>query len=338
LELSLAPGLVLVTGANGAGKTNLLESLHVGTQGFSPRTRLDSQLVRTGADQARVSLEGRRGPTRTTVDVKLGRSDPKTADLNGARLKSVEQLRREITTLVFTPDRLALVKGPPAVRRAYLDRSLARILPSRAAVPVEYLTAIGQRNAALRRIGAGLSGRDAADPWTAQVVEHGRLLVETRREAAALLDPRFAEHAAELGLVDAGISYKGDPPSLADLEARFERDVERGATGLGPHLDDLRIAAGDRDLRTFGSQGEQRIAVLSLLLAEAEVLRDRRGVLPLILLDDVLSELDSSRRSHLAGRLSGFGQTVVTSTGAETLPTAPSQLLEVTPGRVREVT
>ena len=97
------------------------------------------------------------------------------------------------------------------------------------------------------------------------------------------------------------------------------------------------ITAADRDLRTFGSQGEQRIAVLSLLLAEAEVLRDRRGVLPLILLDDVLSELDGSRRAHLASQLSEFAQTVVTATGAETLPIAPTQLLEVTPGRVREV-
>jgi DNA replication and repair protein RecF len=337
LELSLAPGLVLVVGENGAGKTNLLEALHVGTQGFSPRTRLDSDLVRTGADRARIALVGHHGPTRSTVEVRLGRGDPKTADLNGARLKSVEQLRREISTLVFTPDRLALVKGAPAVRRAYLDRSLARILPSRASVPLEYLTAIGQRNAALRRIAGGLAGRDAANPWTTLVVEHGRTLVEARREATALLDARFAEHGAELGLPDAGISYSGTPPSEADLEARFERDVERGTTGLGPHLDDVRITSGARDLRTFGSQGEQRIAVLSLLLAEADVLRDRRGVVPLILLDDVLSELDSSRRSHLARRLAGFGQTVVTSTGSDALPTDPAQLLEVTPGRVREV-
>ncbi len=298
---------------------------------------MDAQLVRTGADRSRISLEGHRGPTRTTVHVTLGRRDTKHADFNGARLKSVEQLRRELSTLVFTPDRLALVKGPPAVRRAYLDRSLARILPSRAAVPVDYLTAIGQRNAALRRIALGLAGRDAADPWTAQVVEYAAALVEARREAAALLDVGFAEHASELGLADARISYEGIPPSHSDLEARFDRDLERGTTGLGPHLDDLPITGAGRDLRIFGSQGEQRIAVLSLLLAEAEVLRDRRGVLPLILLDDVLSELDGSRRAHLARRLSGFGQTVVTSTGAETLPIAPTQLLEVTPGHVREI-
>ena len=337
LEVSLAPGLVLVVGANGAGKTNLLESLHVGTQGFSPRTRMDAQLVRTGAEQSRIALRGRRGPTPTTIELTLGRRDAKHADLNGARLRSVEQLRRELTTLVFTPDRLVLVKGAPAVRRAYLDRSLARVLPSRAAVPVEYLTAIGQRNAALRRIAAGLSSRDAAEPWTTQVLEHAEALVATRREAVGLLGTRFAEHAAELGLVGAGISYESDAPSRAQLDARFERDVERGTTGIGPHLDDMPITAEGRDLRMFGSQGEQRIAVLSLLLAEAEVLRDRRGVLPLILLDDVLSELDGSRRAHLAGRLAAFGQTVVTATGPEALPITPAQLLEVTPGRVREV-
>ena len=298
---------------------------------------MDSQLVRTGAERSRISVGGRRGPTRTTVDVTLGRRDAKHSDLNGARLRSVEQLRRELTTLVFTPDRLALVKGAPAVRRAYLDRSLARILPARTDAPVAYLTAVGQRNAALRRIAAGLSSRDAADPWTAQVAEHGEVLVAARRETIALLNARFGVHAAELGLPGARISYDSEAPSRAQLDARFDRDLERGTTGLGPHLDDMPISAADRDLRTFGSQGEQRIAVLSLLLAEAEVLRDRRGVLPLILLDDVLSELDGSRRLHLAGRLSEFGQTVVTSTGAEMLPVAPTQLLEVTPGRVREV-
>jgi DNA replication and repair protein RecF len=335
--VKLAPGLVLVIGANGAGKTNLLESLHVGTQGFSPRTRMDSQLVRTGADRARLELGGRRGSTRTAVSLTLGGREPKHVELNGTRLKSVEQLRRELTTLVFTPDRLVLVKGAPAVRRAYLDRSLARLLPSRATTPIDYLTALGQRNAALRRIAAGLSGKETARAWTSQLVAHGHSLVEARLEAVGLLNRGFGTHAGELGLVGAALSYESEPPTQAMLDARFERDVERGVTGIGPHLDDLTITAEGRDLRLYGSQGEQRIAVLSLLLAEAEVLRERRGVQPLVLLDDVLSELDASRRAHLAAGLAGFGQTVVTATGAEALPVLPAQLLEVTPGRVREV-
>ena len=121
---------------------------------------------------------------------------------------------------------------------------------------------------------------------------------------------------------------------MAALEERLERDLERGVTGLGPHLDDVTIRAGDRELRSFGSQGEQRLAVLSLLLAEAEVIAERRGTPPLVLLDDVLSELDATRRRTLAERIGRVGQVVVTATGAEALPLEPAQLLEVTPGRV----
>ena len=335
MELALAPGLILVVGANGAGKTNLLESLHVGTQGFSPRTRMDAQLVRHGAERARVSVAGRRGAIPTVVDVKLGRRDPKQVDLNGSRLRSVELLRREIATLVFTPDRLALVKAAPAVRRAYLDRALARLLPGRADVPVEYLTALGQRNAALRRVAAGLADASAIEPWTAQVVARGESLVAARHETIDLLAPGFAGISGELGLAGGELEYVGEPPSQALFDSRLARDLERGTTGVGPHLDDVAIRAVDRDLRTFGSQGEQRVAVLALLLSEAEALRDRRGVAPLVLLDDVLSELDGTRRANLADHLAQLGQAVVTATGPEALPLEPRQLLEVTPGRVR---
>ena len=325
---------MLVTGANGAGKTNLLESLHVGTQGFSPRTRADAQLIRLGADASRVALAGDRDGRALQVEVTFGGPNGKRAKLNGAPLRSAEQLRSEVSTLVFTPDRLAVVKGGPAARRAYFDRTLGRLLPGRATLPVEYAAAVGQRNAALRRAGLGLSTRAAVAPWSEQVVALGDELVRARVAAIALLAPAFAARAEELGLPDAALDYVGEPPSLAALEARLDRDLERGVTGLGPHLDDVTVRSGSRDLRTFGSQGEQRLAVLSLLLAEAEVLADRRGVAPLVLLDDVLSELDAARRRALADRIGRVGQAVVTATGADALPLEPAQLLEVTPGEV----
>ena len=111
------------------------------------------------------------------------------------------------------------------------------------------------------------------------------------------------------------------------------RDLERGTTGTGPHLDEIGIRSGDRDLRTFGSQGEQRLAVLALLLAEAELIGRRRRVAPLLLLDDALSELDESRRRTLSERIGAMGQTIVTATGSEALPLAPAQLFRITPGR-----
>jgi DNA replication and repair protein RecF len=131
------------------------------------------------------------------------------------------------------------------------------------------------------------------------------------------------------------MSYEGDPPTIEALEARLERDLERGSTGLGPHLDDVLLTSGTRDLRSFGSQGEQRLTVLALLLAEATLISERRSFAPLLLLDDVLSELDPDRRRVLARRVLGTGQTLITATEASSLPFAAAQLLEVSPGSVR---
>jgi DNA replication and repair protein RecF len=326
---------VLVTGPNGSGKTNLLEALHVGTQGFSPRTRSDAQLIRHGADSGRVSLRGLRGSVRADTEVTVSRAGPKRSRLNGAVLSSPERLRGELATLVFTPDRLAVVKGGPAARRAYLDRSLTRLLPGRASLPVDYGAALGQRNAALRRVAAGVSSRDALDPWTARVAELGAELVAARLEVVQMLATPLAARGEELGLPAATIRYQGDPPHVTALEERLERDLERGTTGIGPHLDEVVLASAGRDLRTLGSQGEQRLAVLSLLLAEAELLAARRGVEPLLLLDDALSELDGERRRLLSERIGRSAQTIVTATGPEALPLAPAQLLVVSPGEVR---
>jgi len=336
LELALEPGLVLVTGPNGAGKTNLLEAVHLATQGLSFRTRHDGQIVRKGATAARAAARGARGSVEVRAEVTLSRDAPKRIRLDGATVASVEELRRRVHALVFTPDRLAVVKGGPAARRAYFDRVLARVLPARADLPTAYAGALGQRNAALRRVAAGLTGVDAVEPWTVQVADLAERLVEARRHVIGLLAPAFAERAGELGLEHGVVAYEGEAPTRAALDERLARDLERGTTSLGPHLDEIRLLAGDRDLRTFGSQGEQRLAVLSLLLAEAGVLTEQGGIPPLLLLDDALSELDADRRRLLSARLGSAGQTLVTATGAEALPLAPAQLLAVTPGRVEQ--
>ena len=335
LDLVLEPGLVLVVGPNGAGKTNLLESLHVGTQGFSPRTRADAQLIRFGQRTGRIALKGTRGESSVELELAVEAGEGKRAKVNGAPLRAAEQLRSEIATLVFTPDRLAVVKGGPAVRRAYFDRALGRLAPARAQLSTEYAAAVAQRNASLRRVAGGFSSRDALAPWTEQVASLGRQLVEARSEVLAALAPGFAERAEELGLPAARMTYEGEPPTATALDARLDRDLDRGSTGLGPHLDDVVLTSGTRDLRNFGSQGEQRLTVLALLLSESELIADRRGFAPLLLLDDVLSELDPNRRRVLAERVQQTGQTLVTATQASSLPVEPSQLLEVTPGLVQ---
>ena len=326
---------MLAVGPNGAGKTNLLEAVHLATQGFSPRTRADAELVRFGTAGARVAVQGTRHGTPFEVELTIRPGEGKRAKLNGAALRTAEQLRAELPALVFTPDRLVVVKGSPAARRAYFDRALARLLSSRSSLPVEYAAAVGQRNAALRRVAARLSDSEALAPWTLQVAELGAALVTAREEAIAILAPAFAVKAAALGLPEGRLDYTGKLPTVEALEARLQRDIDRGITGLGPHLDDVGIRSGDRDLRSYGSQGEQRLAVLSLVLAEADCLAERRGGGPLLLLDDVLSELDRTRREALVQLLPANGQTLMTSTAADALAVEPGQLLVVSHGRVR---
>ncbi len=324
---------MLAVGPNGAGKTNLLESLHVATQGFSPRTRSDAQLIRFGEPGARVMVAGEHGGAPVEIEVTLRAGEARRAQFNGSPLRAAEELRSRLPALVFTPDRLAIVKGGPAVRRAYFDRTLGRLFPSRASATTDYASTLAQRNGALRRVAVGHSPRDVLDPWTHQLAELGRVLVEARRELVELLSPAFAAGAAEFLLEGANLRYEGEPATVEQLEARAEQDLARGFTGLGPHLHDVAIVAGDRDLRNFGSQGEQRLAVLSLLLAEADLIADR-GPPPLLLLDDVLSELDPERCTILAARLRRPGaQAFLTATSPAALPSEADVLVHVTPGR-----
>ena len=286
-------------------------------------------MIRFGEQAARIRVEGTRGRVSLEIKLALSAAEGKRAELNGARLRAAEQLRSETATLVFTPDRLAIVKSGPAARRAYFDRVLARLLPSRAQLPANYAVALAQRNAGLKR-----RDRAALAPWTEQVAALGASLVGSRLETLRLLDPLFSALADALGIDSARLAYEGEPPTVEALESRLDRDLERGSTGLGPHLHDVSIASAARDLRAFGSQGEQRSAVLALLLAESELLTARRGEPPLLLLDDVLSELDPERRRVLVEHVQGRGQTLITATTADALPAEPAQILRVSPGVV----
>jgi DNA replication and repair protein RecF len=247
-------------------------------------------------------------------------------------------LRHELAALAFTPDRLAVVKGGPLVRRTYVDRLLGRLSPTAADLPSEYGRVLSQRNAGLRRVRSGLSSREAVAPWTAQLARLGSELDAARAAAVAELAPGFAAHGGTLGLPSPALRYDERGLAPEELEARLERDLERGTTGVGPHLRDVEVLVRRRDLRSFGSQGEQRAAVLALVLAEADLLAGRRGEPPLLLLDDVLSELDRTRRAALFAVLPSGGQIVITATSADALPAsapAPALVLAVTPGEAR---
>jgi DNA replication and repair protein RecF len=229
---------------------------------------------------------------------------------------------------VFMPDRLDLVKGAPALRRAHIDQVIAALWPARGTARTEYSRALAQRNALVARIRAGTARRELLDPWDSELARHGIAVMEARRAALSELEGPFARLAAELGLPGrCALEYRPrskahDADGLrAELVDRREDDLARGFTGHGPHRDDVALTRDRRALRSYGSQGQQRVGLLALLFAEREVLA-AAGRAPLMLLDDVMSELDASRRERLVDLVRGGGQAVVSATEAEHVPGA----------------
>lgn len=336
IELELPAGLTVVVGPNGVGKTNLLDAVHVGTQGSSLRTRRDARGIRLGARAARVVTEGDRARgVRFRCEIAIEQAG-KRVTLDGAVLDGPERLRRDLPVLAFTPDRLAVVKGGPLVRRTYLDRALARIQPARASLPGEYARALAQRNAALRRVRLGLSALDAVEPWSSAVALLGAQLDAVRASLADSLAEPLERASARLGLPGLAAAYEPSGVTVELLARRLGADVERGVTSAGPHLSEISITASGRELRLYGSQGEQRLAVLALLLAEAEVAGALRGDPPLLLLDDVFSELDARRRAALLEAIPEGSQTLLTATARAALPDGvaqPALVIDVEPGR-----
>ncbi len=326
---------MLITGRNGVGKTNLLESIHVGVQGFSPRTRKERQAIRFGHSAARVALRGVNQDVPVETRVTLRRDEPKEAWLNGSRLSSSEGLRAKLAALAFTPDRLVVAKGAPIVRRAYLDRAVSRLLPECSHIPAAYTQALSQRNAALRQVRDGLSTRDTVAPWNSQIITLGEELDAARGKVVEQISPAFVALGETFGLGKPRLRYEADPLTTEMLEERLETDIRRGTTGAGPHLRDLAVSVDGIDLRAYGSQGEQRLTVLALILAEANELTRSRTEPPLLLLDDVFSELDEGRMQTLVKWLPQNGQTLVTAT-SKPAEVNVDQHLSARPGEIRE--
>jgi DNA replication and repair protein RecF len=222
-----------------------------------------------------------------------------------------------VPVTTFLPERLLVVRGAPARRRALLDRLVSRIEPGFSRSAASYVRAMTQRNALLRRHrGRGAVPEAELLPWDAQLVEHGAVIREARARVLASFDPRFAARFEELtGFTDGSLQVELRGADLAEalLEVRG-LDARRATTGAGPHLDDIAFRHGDRDLRSRGSTGEQRATLLAFALAEADVVREVLGVAPVLLLDEPLAELDADRRERLLAAVSTFPQAVLTAT------------------------
>lgn len=329
VSVDLPEGGIVLSGPNGAGKTSLVEALVLACLGVSCRTAREAEAIRTGTPAMHVGLD-LRGPDGTAHrEIGFAPRQGRRMSLDGEPVRALSDWRADGSVLVFLPEELRAVKGPPAARRRHLDRLLEAATPGYAADLAAYGSALAQRNAALRHVRAGRTGVDAATPWEEPIAQHGARIVVARREAMADLREPFARWLEDLGGGPGGeITLEPSPTSLAEvpdaqveaalaerMAAARDREVAAAMTLAGPHRDDVFVGQhrGDDlvDLRRVGSQGEQRTAVLAMLMAHRAHLGARAG-LPILVLDDVLSELDPSRRGRLLDAVVGEGQCILT--------------------------
>ena len=325
-RIELGAGIVSLIGPNGAGKTNLLEALYFALTGRSFRTADRRELIPFGGQLARAEAVVRdEDGIEHRLLASVTRAEGRRHLLDGSPADPATLARHRPPVAVFSPDRLALVKGPPAERRAHLDRFVAARWPSRAGLRQRFGQALAQRNALLARLAGGHAGGDL-DVWDAAMAEHAAELVAARAEAIDELSPSFAAAARDLGLAGGGeIEYApraaGDADQISQgLGERRQADLKLGRSSWGPHLDELKISLAGKPLRRYGSQGQQRASLLALLFAEREALLAARRVVPLLLLDDVMSELDPERRELLVERLASGGQALITAAAEESVP------------------
>ena len=346
VEARLGEGMTVVHGPNGTGKTNLLEALYFGCTARSCRTSNDRELVRFGEKVARVEveIEAEDGPHRLEVGLEPAATPAKRVRIDGSPSAGAAPVGVRPPVSVFMPDRLDLIKGAPALRRAHLDQLTTALWPARSANRAAYGRALSQRNALIARVRAGVADPALLDPWDSELARAGAAVMHDRTASCALVAPHFTARARDLGLPeDATLEYR--PRSRADdadglraeLRERRDEDLARGFSAHGPHRDDVSLRHAGRALRAYGSQGQQRLALLALLFAERDVLLEERGIAPLMLLDDVMSELDATRRELLVELLGGGGQSVVTATDLEHVPgaeAAAAEVIAVVAGRV----
>jgi DNA replication and repair protein RecF len=337
LEVSFGPGPHLVWGPNAAGKTSLLEAMVVLARGGSHRTTTDAELIRWGSDVARI--EGRAGADEIEVAlVRPGSAAAATGARKRIRVNGVARraaaLAERLRVVLFAPEDMLLVAGSPSLRRATIDQLASTLLPGYAAELATYSRALQQRNGLLRAIREETAAREELRYWDLPFLDAGGAVVAARHELLARLARPVADAhreiapeeahdgALELEYVSNAPLGSGESPRDA-LERRLaetaEKEVWNGTTLVGPHRDDVAFIMTGRDLSVFASRGQQRTAILALKLAELDLVTEHDGRPPLLLLDDVFSELDPARRSHLVRRIADLPQAFVTTTTLDDL-------------------
>ena len=321
LELEFDKGTNILFGDNAQGKTNILEAIYVAATTKSHKGSKDSEIVRFGKDEAHIRTYLEKAGVETRVDMHLRRAKSKGIAIDSQKIKKAADLMGLCNVVFFSPEDLNIIKNGPSYRRRFIDMELCQLDSFYLYNLNNYNKIVNQRNQLLKDLYFNPQLKDTLPIWDDQLVSYGNKIIERRRQFAGQLNDLINGIHKKLsgGIEDINIVYEPDTDEESfeeKLKRNRERDIKSKMTSVGPHRDDFSFMTGDIDVRTYGSQGQQRTAALSLKLAEIEIVKNITQDTPILLLDDVLSELDSKRQKFLLDSI-GDIQTIITCTGLE---------------------
>lgn len=343
LKLDLDKKTNILYGKNAQGKTNVLESIYVCSTTKSHRSNKDAELIKLDCDEAHIKLFIEKNNREQRIDIHLRRNKTKGIAINGIPIKKASELFGVFNVVIFSPEDLDIIKKGPAERRKFIDMELCQLDKIYVYNLTNYNKIIIQRNKLLKDIYFRPELKQTLEVWDNQLAEYGSKIIERRekfiKEINNIMKPIHRELTG--GVEDINIIYNKNCESedlLKTLEENRERDIKYKSTSIGPHKDDILFFHEDKNIRIYGSQGQQRTVALSLKLAEIELVKTLINDLPVLLLDDVLSELDSDRQNHLLKSLDNI-QTVITCTGLDEFIENRfkiNKVFQVTEGNVEE--
>lgn len=311
----------IIYGSNAQGKTNLVEAVYYLCVGKSPRTPREKELIKSDQDKAYIKIDAVKKTGKVKIEAYLTRTENKRISINGIPIKRIGELMGTVNAVFFSPDELKIVKDSPDNRRRFIDIDLSQLSRSYFYNLSRYNKILAQRNRLLKSQ-KGL--KETVDIWDEQLVECGAKVAFARKEFVLMLGD-FASQAQSYltdGKEILKVSYEGLEGDSVDeikhnflkkLKSQTQYDIERGYTHTGIHKDDIALSVGGVDIRSFGSQGQQRTAALALKLAELEIFAHEVGEMPILILDDVFSELDKVRQERLIQKIQDI-QTLITCT------------------------
>ena len=321
LEMTFDQGTNILYGDNAQGKTNILESVYLCGTSKSHKSSKDKEMIRFGEEEAHIRLFVRKNQISYKIDMHLKKNKAKGVAVNGIPIRRARELLGVLNLVFFSPEDLNIIKSGPADRRKFMDMELCQLESMYIADISAYNHILQQRNKLLKDIFFNSSLKSTLDIWDIQLADYGKKIILTRRKFIEELNSVICEIHDNLtgGNEKIEISYEPDVPEedfFEKLESSRERDLKTRTTNAGPHRDDFCVKVNGIDIRRFGSQGQQRTAALSLKLSEIYLVKKRIHDTPVLLLDDVLSELDSSRQNYLLDSIHDI-QTIITCTGLD---------------------